>query len=434
MWIVPQSILSDFVRASECSISELQPHLNNSDSSLTLRPCVNGKPTPRPFSWKGWQNRPWSRALFGAAISATSMEIRFAEWWTSLLRDSPANHTASPENNSDCPTGEVTAKTAKGRSRNSCESFKSVDPPWFSAKTFLPGFFEDTSDLSERNYREWVTQSKARSLSLRNRLGRVTKGSECSSWLTPNAALLNSLTCSGDGREKPNKLAWQVAMWPTPAANDDNKSPEAHLAMKQRMGERDGTRSNRTAITSLNVMTKAWSTPKATERSSQSTESTAKGFSPTLLDQSSNWPTPAARDYRNDAGTESQSNRNTPNLSHACLACSLPAQTPTGEKSPNGNGLQRQQMDLIATLFKTPSGEFSEVLARAETVANEKEWQDKLRTLFPPKRRLNPSFVCWLMGLPSWWTHPETISFAAVEMDAYHSKLRSLLSSYSSVL
>ena len=34
--------------------------------------------------------------------------------------------------------------------------------------------------------------------------------------------------------------------WPTPVANDDNKSPEAHLAMKARMGE----------ITSLQVMAK----------------------------------------------------------------------------------------------------------------------------------------------------------------------------------
>jgi len=44
--------------------------------------------------------------------------------------------------------------------------------------------------------------------------------------------------------------------WPTPVANDDNKTPEAHLAMKQRMGQRDGTNSNRTAITSLQVMSK----------------------------------------------------------------------------------------------------------------------------------------------------------------------------------
>jgi len=60
-------------------------------------------------------------------------------------------------------------------------------------------------------------------------------------------------------------LTQQVALasWPTPVANDDNKSVEAHLAMKQRMGERDGTGANRTAITSLAVTAKlaSWPTP-----------------------------------------------------------------------------------------------------------------------------------------------------------------------------
>jgi len=45
----------------------------------------------------------------------------------------------------------------------------------------------------------------------------------------------------------------QLAGWATPVANDDNKTPEAHLRMKKRMGERDGTGANRTAITSLQV-------------------------------------------------------------------------------------------------------------------------------------------------------------------------------------
>tara|TARA_Y100000310_G_scaffold256814_1_gene264712 strand:+ start:363 stop:818 length:456 start_codon:yes stop_codon:yes gene_type:complete len=55
-------------------------------------------------------------------------------------------------------------------------------------------------------------------------------------------------------------------LWPTATANDDDKSPEAHLAMKKRMGERDGTNANRTAITSLQVMAKAlWPTPRAIE-------------------------------------------------------------------------------------------------------------------------------------------------------------------------
>lgn len=48
-----------------------------------------------------------------------------------------------------------------------------------------------------------------------------------SDWPTPNAAVLTSdttLTCSGDGREAPNKLGWAVAvepeMWSTPTAHD----------------------------------------------------------------------------------------------------------------------------------------------------------------------------------------------------------------------
>jgi hypothetical protein len=58
-----------------------------------------------------------------------------------------------------------------------------------------------------------------------------------------------------------------LAGWPTPVANDDNKTPEAHQAMKQRMGERDGTGANRTAITSLQVMAQlaGWKSPKATD-------------------------------------------------------------------------------------------------------------------------------------------------------------------------
>jgi hypothetical protein len=63
-------------------------------------------------------------------------------------------------------------------------------------------------------------------------------------------------------------LAAKLAGWPTPVANDDNKSPEAHLAMKTRMGHRDGSNANRTAITSLQVMVKTitgWVSPTATD-------------------------------------------------------------------------------------------------------------------------------------------------------------------------
>jgi hypothetical protein len=74
-------------------------------------------------------------------------------------------------------------------------------------------------------------------------------------------------------------------MWPTPVVNDDNKSPQAHLAMKKRMGERDGTNSNRTAITSLNVLVKAMHGPHDLEKHSMT------GNHPESL-----WATPNAGD------------------------------------------------------------------------------------------------------------------------------------------
>lgn len=55
----------------------------------------------------------------------------------------------------------------------------------------------------------------------------------------------------------PRQVYWiaqnmPTALWPTPVANDDNKSPEAHMAMKARM--KGGPRNT---ITSLQVMAKA---------------------------------------------------------------------------------------------------------------------------------------------------------------------------------
>ena len=49
-----------------------------------------------------------------------------------------------------------------------------------------------------------------------------------------------------------------VKMWPTPVANDDNKTPEAHMAMKRRM--KGGPRNT---VTSLQVMVKQFPTPTA---------------------------------------------------------------------------------------------------------------------------------------------------------------------------
>ena len=43
------------------------------------------------------------------------------------------------------------------------------------------------------------------------------------------------------------------------------------------------------------------------------------------------------------------------------------------------------------------------------------------------RRRLNPAFAAWLMGMPWWWTNPAPISFARSEMASWRCRLRSRL-------
>lgn len=84
-------------------------------------------------------------------------------------------------------------------------------------------------------------------------------------------------------------------LWPTPVANDDNKSPEAHMAMKRRM--KGGPRN---CITSLQVMVKAtetgsWPTPRA-----EDSEQTGghRGRADALTSAARLWPTPKGRDWK----------------------------------------------------------------------------------------------------------------------------------------
>ena len=73
-------------------------------------------------------------------------------------------------------------------------------------------------------------------------------------WPTPMAGTPAQNGNNPAGNTDSSRKTVELAGWPKPVANDDNKSPEAHLAMKQRMGQRDGSGSNRTAITSLAVI------------------------------------------------------------------------------------------------------------------------------------------------------------------------------------
>ena len=152
------------------------------------------------------------------------------------------------------------------------------------------------------------------------------------------------------------------ALWPTPVSHDDNKTPEAHLAMKRRMGERDGTNSNRTAITSLQVMAKAtWPTPRVTDNAGHGSPNRAENHRGRLEDcvqSESLWPTPEAGVF----GTTDVDRL-------------LERRKKYAEKyGNNGFGLTTGQAAAISTGSSAPTEN---------------------------RGALNPEFVCWLMGYPT---------------------------------
>jgi hypothetical protein len=147
-------------------------------------------------------------------------------------------------------------------------------------------------------------------------------------------------------------LTMQSRNWPTPCASDDNKTPEAHMAMKARM--KGGPRNT---ITSLQVLVQAW-------------------------------PTPNARDHK---GADLDTRRGGASLSHFAQ---------TGER------IHCSPQDL-----PTPDGPPSSPSAPTSRL------------------RLNPAFVCWLMGLPAPWTSIAHTSFDSAATESYRSALRSQLQS-----
>lgn len=368
-WIVPQSIRSAYVQASACSTLESPPLSTGSDTGPVLRPYVSGKPTPRPASWHGWKTRPWSRALFGAAICETSMPSRFSAWWTSSLRACRANRTALQESNSGTSTTEATAKMETDQSRNSCESWKSVAPPWSSAKMCLLGFVTDTSDQLERNYADWVTRSKTRSSLLRKRLERATSGNECSSWPTIRSHEVGKYQNQTDGTTQPT-LTGASMNWPTPKASGGGADPQ--------------TSESHQGGLNLKAKVATWRTPRAIDGGHSGPNQRDSSGAPSLaMMAATTWPTPYGLSGQNgqdgnefstfvrtqwgtpQANERSHSSREVDHgvqLANQVFGFSLPAPTQTGEPSPSTSG-RRQQT-----------------------------------------RKLNARFVEWLMGMPISWT------------------------------
>jgi len=357
MWLIPSSIQSRFAQASECSTLDLTADLNTSASEFARLCTVSGKHTQPASYLRSWKRDAWTQRLFGRTLQP-SMQGRFVAWWTSSLEDSHASPTASPASSKDSATDAATAR-ATGQSLTPCESFKSVSPPWSGLKTYLPGFAEDSSSQSQKDYASWVTQSLDHSLSLRRTLAHRTNGNVSLLWPScraedsescgnhpgatdsldrPTIALAakvwqtpatDSVRSRGGDRKAEMGIDQQARMWTTPTATEEQKDRMTDAAMRREMnrenagnalakdvrfwttpdvssGARDMSkidpeaqkRADTKRTTGLPTEVKQWATPKTITGGANSQRDARGAGGADLQEQILNWPTPAARDEK----------------------------------------------------------------------------------------------------------------------------------------
>jgi len=123
-------------------------------------------------------------------------------------------------------------------------------------------------EKSANVWNDWVTGLR-QACSQRLKLVQDTAESDCLSW--PTAAARDHKWSSAN-RDRTSGALDEAAkqLWPTPVANDDNKTPEAHLEMKARMP--GGARKT---ITSLQVLSKQWSEPQVFHQAQTKTGETS---------------------------------------------------------------------------------------------------------------------------------------------------------------
>lgn len=314
--------------------------LNSESASLST---ISERAAASSLQWRGkpllpaaW-SRQWKRGGFitrlSGLICSPSMLDHGAASFISSLRAIPARTTALPES---APGPMATASSPP----RSAALPKSAGLILSSVRT-CRGTQTDSSAPSSRHWKGWATALR-QEYSARPKPAIPCGASDCSSWPSARAEdaessgrrqgrdISDTLTAAArdavsqwpspmagsagtedynaagnsDFSRKAMELAEGVierSMWPAPVTQDDNKTPEAHLAMKARM--KGGPRNS---ITSLQVLVQDWMAPQVPNGGRSTTHAEQIGSSMYhngkkvqmgLESQAKDWATPQARDH-----------------------------------------------------------------------------------------------------------------------------------------
>lgn len=412
MWLIPSNL-----SALDCSASAVAPACStspsNSPGSTSLASArvwwvsQKGKPTPQVSSWPGWKKRVWSKRLFSAATSETWTPDLCGDLLTSLPPDCPASLTA-PQASSRALKMPVAGAAGMDPCPMRCASLKKQSPPWSASKMCRSGSRAGRSENLAMRYARWVTRSKTRSLPVRAKWVQAIAASASSYWPTCRANEANSSyqrDRGEKGKERPT-LNGLTREWRTPRNNTGPSTDAQHL--------------------SLDGQAREWPTPMSRD----SDESGGPGFA-TLPRKVKEWPTPAARDFR----SANSANRRALIMTGSQLPNFVAHNWPTPRTSDVTSG--RGVVELNGTFYRPGPHRLGDGLSDVSEGffllpgLSLETGPTSLPPLPTYPRRLNPVFVCWLMGWPWHWTLSEVTSFGAEATALWWARQQQLLCIFS---
>ncbi len=400
MWIFVPVASSPSAPGSEDSTSASKWRSQILASSVAL----SGKLTRPSSLLRAWKKAPWIQRLFGRISEPSKAQSGVDAWMASLVvshvRRSPKPGKASESTMSD------------GSGLGSPDFFAKVERGGGFSRMSAGCFQLMLDGSSEKWSGAWPVSGSMRSGSLSRRptSAPATSGSGSSSWLTPAGMTGTDRTGKAGSGGELHMQAMAFPLWPTPrtiTGGGESAERKQELGREEAGGgdlqaaaelwqtpATDSFRSrggDRKDEMGLDQEARNWPTPRTDEHGQKNSQDNGMALS-ALADA---WPTPNARDHK---GSDLSSRNGGASLSHYAE---------TGERT-HGSPQSSPQVQVISV----HGGESSPTDPSTAS-----------------RRRLNPAFVCWLMGWPWWWTNPGEINSARQATESYLSRLRTLLSS-----
>lgn len=356
----------------------------------------SGKPTPRPYSWQGWKTRPWMKLLYGVTLQPSTVKASM-DSWTQSLSVSPVPTSQLLENRKES-RGENKAQD-QDSSLKPAELFAKYDQGTFLSKTSQDSFLTDSCQSYSESFPKWGSMHNGECFRQEMWVAPILE-KESSSWATPNTmdhlpqrspeALSKRANGVRKGRRRPGNLREQVdpeavriyeesSSWPTPRKSE----PEGGVVENTKFENGSFSRVNQQGVrfgVKLKDAVSAWPTPNASRSGAMKGDNPrGKHAGNPLKTASESWPTPCSTEVRQGYQDRSRGKKGSQESLTTVVLKGQQCNNPTGplaqEKQKNGN-------ESSKSVPTSPQ---------------------------PLKKRLNPNFVEWLMGVPVGWSLPTPI-------------------------